>query len=176
MLWKQLPAYKIKKSNFTVPYFIPAASGPGCNRRLKYEMGSANTLVKVATQIFNCNHICYAYCTCGWEMGFIVGARRGLHKLFMASVKRQICLGLHFPLGVCTHSKWEVSGLVGPVGRRVEDVNHSHTKAEACSRFMPVPQSFFNHANATIRNLSHFFCPKKRQWLIPSRQRWIRYH
>lgn len=32
--------------------------------------------------------------------GFVVGARQGLHKLFMASVKRQICLGLHFLLSV----------------------------------------------------------------------------
>lgn len=31
ILRKQLPAYKIRKSNFTVPHFIATASGPGCN-------------------------------------------------------------------------------------------------------------------------------------------------
>lgn len=44
---------------------------------------------------------------------------------------------------------------------RVEDVNHSHTKAETCSRFVTVHQSLFNHADATIRNLFHFFAPRR---------------
>lgn len=43
---------------------------------------------------------------------------------------------------------------------RVEDVNHSHTKAGARSRFVPVHQSLLNHANATIRSLFHFFAPR----------------
>lgn len=94
-------------------------------------------------------------------MGFIVGAGLGLHQLFMASVKRQICLGLHFLLSVSLttypfqmRSAW--AGQSGLSHCRVEDVNHSHTKAEARRQFVPVHQSLFNHANATIRNLSIF--------------------
>lgn len=43
---------------------------------------------------------------------------------------------------------------------RVEDVNHSCTKAGARSRFVPVHQSLLNYANATIRSLFHFFAPR----------------
>lgn len=51
---------------------------------------------------------------------------------------------------------------------RVEDVNHSHSKAEACGRFVPVHHSLLHHATATIRNLFHPFAPR-RNWYCQHR-------
>lgn len=94
----------IKKSNFYCPIFHTNSF------RARLQTDGSNRKQRVGTHGQNlCRNTDYFLIvtifvtltsTCGWEMGFTVGAGRGLRKLFMASVKRQICLGLHFLPGV----------------------------------------------------------------------------
>lgn len=79
-----------------------------------------------------------------------------------------------------THSKWEVSGLAGKVGRSVSlqgwgcesQPHQSWSTQQICAS----PSVIIKSRQCYNQEPVPLFCPKDRRWLISSTQRWIRCH